>query len=118
MKYRKAENYLRAHRKKSGLSQRDVGNLLGYKNPGQISRHERTTSIPSLATALAYELIFGTPVAVIFAGMREAIARDVEEKLEKMGMTLENRAAGDRNANLTAQKLAWLGERQKGRANS
>src|SRR5207248_4184473 len=101
MKYRTAGNYLKAHRKKSGLSQRNVGNLLGHKGPGQISRHERATSIPSLAAALAYELIFREPVAAIFAGMRDAIARDVEEKLKKAGVALENRDAGDRNANFT-----------------
>lgn len=116
MKYRAAGNYLRAHRKKSGLSQRDVGNLLGYKDAGRISRHERATSIPPLATALGYELIFCAPIASIFAGMRDAIARDVEEKLKKMGVTLENCDAGDRNANLTAQKLAWLSERQRTQA--
>jgi transcriptional regulator with XRE-family HTH domain len=116
MKHRAAGNYLRAHRKKSGLSQREVGNLLGYKDPGQISRHERATSIPPLATALAYELIFRAPVAGIFTGIRDAIVRDVEEKLKEMGLTLENRNAGDRNANLTAQKLAWLTERQRAQA--
>jgi hypothetical protein len=90
-----------------------VGSLLGYKDPGRISRHERATSIPPLAAALAYELIFRAPIATIFSGMRDAIAGDVEEKLKKMRATLENRDARDRNANLTAQKLAWLNERQK-----
>jgi transcriptional regulator with XRE-family HTH domain len=118
MNHQAAGNYLRTHRKKSGLSQREMGKLLGYRNPGQISRHERATSIPPLAAALAYELIFRVPVAAIFAGIRDATARDVEKKLKEIGVTLGNRDAGDRNANLTAQKLAWLSERQEARAKS
>ena len=113
MKYQAAGNYLRAHRKKSGLSQREVGKLLGYKDPGPISRHERASSIPPLAAALAYELIFRVPVGVIFAGTRDAIARDVELKLGEMGVTLGSRSPRDRNAKLIAQKLWWLKERHK-----
>jgi transcriptional regulator with XRE-family HTH domain len=116
MKYQAAGNYLRAHRKKSGLSQRDVGRLLGFKHPGPISRHERAMTAPSLATALAYELIFHTSVAALFAGTRDAIARDVEMKLKEMGAMLGSRNARDRNANLIAQKLSWLSERQKVRS--
>lgn len=115
MKNQAEGNYLRAHRKKSGLSQRDVGKLLGYKDPGQISRHERATSIPPLAAALAYELVFRAPVSSIFAGTRDAIARDLEVRLKEIGAALGSRSAGDRNANLVAQKLAWLSERQRAR---
>src|SRR5947207_15812745 len=110
MKYRTAGNYLKAHRKKSGLSQRDVGNLLGHKGAGQISRHERATSIPSLAAALAYELIFRAPAAARFAGTREAIAGGVEGKVTKAGVALETGDAGHRTANLLAQELAWVTE--------
>jgi transcriptional regulator with XRE-family HTH domain len=117
MKDRTAGNYLRAHRRKSGLSQRDVGKLLGYKDPGQISRHERATSVPPLAAALAYELIFGAPVAAIFAELHDAVRRDVEPKLKEMETALEN-CAGGRNAPLIAQKLVWLSERQKVQAKS
>jgi len=112
MKYQAASNYLKAHRKRSGLSQRDVGKLLGYRDPGQISRHERAMSVPPLEAALAYEMIFRTPVAAIFSDMRETIARDIEPKLREMKTGLENRGARDRNASLIAQKLAWLNKRQ------
>jgi len=115
MKYQAAGNYLRAHRKKSGLSQRDVGKLMGYKDPGQISRHERGTTNPPLAAALAYEMIFRAPVASIFAGTRDSVARDVEMKLKEMGAAMGSRSAHNRNANLVAQKLSWVSERHKAR---
>jgi hypothetical protein len=37
----KLENYLRAYRKKSGLTQRGLAFLLGWQNGGQVSRYER-----------------------------------------------------------------------------
>jgi transcriptional regulator with XRE-family HTH domain len=115
MKYQTEGNYLKAHRKKSGLSQREVGKLLGYTEPGQISHHERGASVPPLEAALAYELIYRAPVAAIFAGTRDAIARDLEGRLKEIGATLGTRNARDRDANLVAHKLSWLSERQKER---
>ena len=112
MKQQAARNYLKALRKKSGLSQRELGRLLGYKDPGQISRHERSASIPPLRAALAYELIHRAPTAAIFAGMRETIGQSVEQKLQEMEAALEKRTAHDRDANLIAHKLVWLNERK------
>jgi transcriptional regulator with XRE-family HTH domain len=113
MKNPAALNYLRTHRKKSGLSQKDLGKLLGYDDPGQVSRHERAVRIPPLRTAIAYEVIFRVPVAVIFAGMSDAIAREVEAKLKRMSASLHNASQIGRNANLNAHKIAWLAERQQ-----
>jgi transcriptional regulator with XRE-family HTH domain len=112
MQHQKSANYLRAFRKKSGLSQRDLGKLLGYDDAGQVSRHERATSIPPLAAALAYELIFRVPVASIFVGMRGDIARNLEAKLKEMKISLENLDVRPANASLAAQKLAWLSTRE------
>jgi transcriptional regulator with XRE-family HTH domain len=112
MKHQAPRNHLKIHRKKSGLSQREIGLLLGYKDPGQISRHERSSTIPPLAVALAYESIFRVPVSTIFSGMHGSIERDIEDKLRNLEATLENRSAIDRDANLVAHKLLWLTERK------
>jgi DNA-binding XRE family transcriptional regulator len=112
MKHRAAENYLKTHRKQSGLSQTEMGKLLGYNSAGLVFRHERSESIPSLANALAYEVIFGVPVGAIFVGLRDTIKHDVENKLQQMETALENRIVKDRDANLVAQKLIWLNERK------
>jgi len=117
MKHKRAGNYLKAFRKKSGLSQRELGKLLGYRDAGQVSRHERGTSTPPLAAAIAYELIFGLSVGSMFAGMRGEIAKDVESKLKDMKTTLESVSVNPPNASLLAQKLAWLGNRQKEQPN-
>jgi transcriptional regulator with XRE-family HTH domain len=113
MKHLKSGNYLKAYRKKSGLSQRDLAKLLGYKDAGQVSRHERAASNPPLAVALAYELIFRVPIGSLFAGMRTEVVREVEAKLKGMKTALENLNVRPANASLVAQKLAWLSRRDK-----
>jgi len=112
MKHQAAGNYLKAHRKKSGLGQREMGKLLGYSDPGQVSRHEQSRSTPPLTIALAYELIFKVPISAIFVGVRGSIQRDIESKLQELEAELLNRSARDRDANLIAQKLVWLNERK------
>jgi transcriptional regulator with XRE-family HTH domain len=113
MKHLVTGNYLKTCRNKSGLSQREMGKLLSYGDPrGQVSRHERSRSIPSLRTALAYELIFHMPVSTIFAGIYGSLEEEVEDKLQQLEVELESRSAKDRDAKLVAQKLVWLNGRK------
>jgi hypothetical protein len=89
-----------------------MGKLLGYRDPGQVSRHERSRSIPPLSTAIAYELIFRVPVSQIFVGMRKSVEQKVEGKLSRLEAELGDRSATERGAILIAQKLVWLNERK------
>jgi transcriptional regulator with XRE-family HTH domain len=108
MKDQVAGNYLRTHRKKAGLTQREMGKLLGFSGAGQVSRHERSRSVPTLRNALAYESVFRVPVAEIFFGIRAAITRNVENELQRLEAELQKRNAEDRDGNAVAQKLVWL----------
>jgi DNA-binding XRE family transcriptional regulator len=113
MKHQATTNYLKTCRNKSGLSQREMGRLLGYDDPrGQVSRHERSRSIPSLRTALGYELIFRMPISAIFVEMNGTLEKEIEGKLRKLEVELESRSAKDRDAKLVAQKLVWLNGRK------
>lgn len=99
---------LRSHRKKSGLSQLELAELIGYSSEDAIMRHEQARSIPPLLVALAYEAIFRTPVSKIFPGMYASVAQGVEARLAEMANALQTRSANDRDAALTARKLEWL----------
>jgi len=106
----KLEHYLRACRKRSGLTQTDVAYLLGSKTRAQVSRYERRWNAPTLRTALAFEALFGTPVSEIFAGMYESV--DEELKRRARELTLESQAQnGKRDQRVSAQKLQWLVDR-------
>src|SRR5258708_8409813 len=72
----KLKNYLRTHRKRYSLTQEDVAYLLGCTSDHIVSHHEIGSRLPSLRTALAYEVIFDTPVAELFAGVFEQIERE------------------------------------------
>lgn len=113
MKRHAARNYLKTHRKQLGLSQLELGQLLGYKDQGQVSRHERSQSTPSLEAALAYEVIFRVPISAIFADLSGTVKLTIEEKLAALEADLMNRDARSCGANVVAQKLVWLNDRKE-----
>lgn len=76
MARRKLPNYLRTHRKRAGLLQRELALLLGCKSGAEVSRYERSTRQPTLRTALAYEAVFGTPAReLLLASMQKSSGR-------------------------------------------
>ncbi len=105
-------NYLRTHRRNVGLTQRELGRILGHANEGPVSRHERFRATPSLVVALGYEIVFRVHVSEIFAGLRDEVEEDVETKLVELEEQLGQRSARGRDANATARKLMWLSGRR------
>jgi len=109
------ENYLKACRKKTGLTQREVAFLLGWKTGEQFSRYEKRHRLPPLQTALACEVVFGIPVSELFAGVSESVKRDIAARIDTLGAELERESGGGRRTRLALRKLSWLSE-QHGRA--
>jgi len=54
----KLGSYLRTHRLKSGLTQKDVAALLGLETGSTISRIEKSNHIPSVKVILGYCVLF------------------------------------------------------------
>ena len=111
MSYSSLASYLRYHRKRSGLSQREIAQLLGYPDQEPVSRHERSRSVPPLIIALSYQAIFRVPVADLFPGHYETTKQRIEERLANMEHDLQQRSAKDRDAAMIARKLEWMWER-------
>jgi DNA-binding XRE family transcriptional regulator len=105
-------SYLRYHRKRSGLSQREMAQLLGYPDQEPVSRHERSRSMPPLTIALCYQAIFRVPVSDLFPGHYEKTLRVIDERLAKMEHDLQQCSARDRGAAMIAHKLEWMWERK------
>src|SRR5450432_2883804 len=108
-------NYVRAHRKRAGLSQREVALILGYGDEGVISRHELFRTVPPLLVALGYEAIFRTAVSDLFPGLRETIEQAIEASLVEFERDLrkqKNTAKGSQLA-VILRKLDWLAERRE-----
>jgi DNA-binding XRE family transcriptional regulator len=111
MNRRVSGNYLRTHRKQTGLSQRELGRLLGYKNQWQVSRHERGRTTPPLLTALGYEVIFRVPVSSLFARTHSSAARSIAVKLAAFERNLKQSNGKSRTTRAAAQQMAWLTQR-------
>ena len=107
------ENYLRSYRKQSGLTQDEVGFLLGRRNGAQVSRYEKRHRLPPLETALACEEIFGVPVGELFAGVRQAVGKDIEKRRVELRARLQTTTPKAHDARVTAHKLRWLDDRER-----
>lgn len=77
-------NYLRAHRKRLGLSQDDVAFLLGCRHGTKVSRYERFRRQPGLLTVFACEILIGVPARELFAGVYLTVERDVVQRTEAL----------------------------------
>jgi len=106
------KNYLKTYRKRSGLSQGELGQILGYKNHGQVSRHELSKTSPPLVIALAYEVIFRAPVATLFLGTHDAVKATIEKRLAVVEKDLQGRSAKEPGAESIARRLEWMMERR------
>lgn len=77
-------NYLRMHRKKVGLTQKELAFLLGCNHTGKISHYERFNQIPHLTTVIAYEIIFQTHTRHLFGGLFEKIEMETRKRAEQL----------------------------------
>lgn len=113
MKEEQAGNYVLMHRRKAGLSQRELGRLVGYDGDESVSRHEKSRTLPPLPAALGYEIIFGVPVGQLFPGLRLTVQQAIEERLAAFEHELQEKSSqSSQEADRHAQKFAWLDERR------
>jgi transcriptional regulator with XRE-family HTH domain len=101
---KKLENYLRAHRKRSGLSQDEVAFLLGSRSGTKVSRYESFARTPGLRTALALAVIFRASAREIFAGLFEEEA----QRAASQARLLSARLSEDNASRKTTRKLITL----------
>lgn len=105
-------NYLRTYRRQIGLTQREMGLVLGYDDEGAVSKHEKFQAIPPLEIAFAYEIVFRAPLSELFSGLKDEVGVKIERRLAEMEEHLGRRSVGDRNARAIADKLVWLAARR------
>lgn len=101
--FTKLPNYLKARRKRADFSQDEISFLLGTQGGARVCRYERFTRQPTLATALAFEVIFHVPTRDLFAGVYRKVERRVANRA---ALLLKNAATEPRH--LPAQKLQAL----------
>jgi len=88
-------NHLVANRKRSSLSQGEVAFLLGVQSSAKVSRDERFTRETSLATALAYQVIYQRPVSELFGGTYHRIEAKVGTRAKTLARSLKSGKKAD-----------------------
>lgn len=78
----KFPNRLWRQRRRVGLSQQRVAELVGYHTSGEISRFERGERLPSLVMALKLEIVYHTPVAFLFPDLYLRLREGIQAKQE------------------------------------
>jgi len=102
-------SYLRYYRNKSGLTQRELADIVGTLKHHQVARHESAKAIPSLYAALGYHVVFKVSVAELFPGLYESIQQNAERNLAEFQRKLEASAPAKPQAlEKTAQQIVWL----------
>ncbi|HEY1757838.1 MAG TPA: hypothetical protein VGG72_20885 [Bryobacteraceae bacterium] len=106
-------SHVRFHRRKSGLSQRELAEILGSLGEAGISRHEHVVTHPKfLIAVMGYEIVFRVPIADLFPGVYETVELGIETRLTILEQKLQQSTAKGREAALIARKLEWLWERR------
>jgi len=88
-KRRALSNYLKMFRKRSGLSQEELGFLLGGNFGTQVARFECGRRTPSFEALVRYEIIFKATALDLFTGAHERLADDVCERARKLHRELD-----------------------------
>jgi transcriptional regulator with XRE-family HTH domain len=104
--------YLRYLRRKRGLSQAELAQILGSVSAAQISRHERSRTLPSILTALGYQVVFRMPVSDLFPGLFHTVEAGIEERLREFELEPISRNAKKRTAMPAAQRVARADEHE------
>ena len=86
---RRLSQYVKYERKRAGLAQTDVAYLLGARAPSKVVRYEGGRYLPPLKTALAYEALFGIPVAELFPGTVRAVRKQLQRRAKRRATLLE-----------------------------
>lgn len=98
--------YLRTYRKKFGLTQREAALLVGMETGQIVSRHESKARMPSLKTAIAYQIVFDVPLRALFP----EIYQDVEYLVLKRALALRQKLHKQKGSQRTQHKLRYMEE--------
>jgi hypothetical protein len=111
MATRRLPNYLRTHRKYSGLSQGEVSFLVRQKDKSEFSRYERSVRLPSLRTALACQELYGVAVSDLFAGLSDLVAKDTRHQMKRLQTRLQANIEPKSSRNRIMHKFHWVSQR-------
>jgi len=82
-------HYVRRHRLRAALTQREMAHLLGCQSPATVCQYEARKREPDLRTALAYQVAFGVPIETLFSGLHREVEQDVLKRADRLSKQLQ-----------------------------
>lgn len=104
MKKKRVTNYVRTFRHESGLSQRELGFLLGSNRGSHLSKHELDRGKPTFNLVIAYEIAYRTSIAELFPEEYATTDYMVRKRAAQMVEKLSKRSYVGKNK----QKIEFL----------
>lgn len=80
----KLADYLKAYRKRSGLSQEELAFLFGAETDSIVWLYEHGIRTPGLKNLVTYEYIFQVSSRELFAGIYEKVGKDTDARVKKL----------------------------------
>jgi len=108
-------SYLRTHRKRSGLTQDELADLLGLKSGQTVSRYECLKRSPSLETAFACQILFGAKAHEIYPGLYAKVEKITLRRIRTLRKRLRSdadNAMSVRKREILAQAMKWIRSRR------
>lgn len=87
---KKLSNYLRAFRKRAGLSQEELSFLFGHETESLVWHHE-SGRVPVFETLVAYEYVFQTNCRELFTGIYEKVGQKVLARAQALHRSLSRK---------------------------
>src|SRR6185312_14558620 len=98
-------SFVRAHRRRLGLSQSELAALIGVASSTTVSRIERSKRMPTTPVMIACCVLFGLPAPELFISLYEEIEEVVVTAVKALHEELEGRTD-----KLTVRKRDFLEE--------
>jgi len=103
---------LRSLRIRSGLSQKEIADLLGFRTDSAAFRHECGKTIPDLRAAMGYEVVFRVPISLQFPALYRSVEPVIQDRILRLKELLQEQPGKGPNAARDARKLEFLWERE------
>lgn len=82
---------VRAHRRRWGLTQMELAELLGVESSTTVSRIERSVRGPTATSMVAYSVLFGLPAYELFVSLHGQIEKGILAAAKRLYDELENK---------------------------
>lgn len=89
---KRPHSFVRAHRRRWGLTQEELATLLGVESSTTVSRIERSVRTPTAPMLIACSILFGLPHAELFASLYEGVEEVVANAAKGLYDRLEEKA--------------------------